>query len=362
MDLDERKSAILKALIEDYIENAEPVGSRTIAKKCPIGLSSATIRNEMSDLEEMGYLAQPHASAGRRPSSMAYRVYVDNLIENIKSTTMELDFLKMKMQENLLELNKLLDFAAKSVSETTGLTAITNIVSPNAGTINHFEIVRISEHYLMFILVTSTGAVKNRQVRILTAVDDESICYIKNIINEEFAGHRMADITPSKIERIKTRFNSNFELLGVILDFITECMEDKHNAQFHMEGKSYMLKAPEFSDTEKIADFLDLVDSKEKIGDLMDGMTEKAGTTVVIGDESPILKDKDLSMVVTSYEAGGGKMGVIGVIGPKRMNYSKVISTLENMSHMMGNLLGDSQSEKKGSVVRAVKKQSKKRE
>lgn len=360
MNLDERKAIILKALIEDYIENAEPVGSRTIAKKCPIGLSSATIRNEMSDLEEMGYLAQPHASAGRIPSNLGYRVYVDSLIENIRSTNNELEFLKAKMQENLLELNKLLDFAAKSVSETTGLTAITNILSPNMGVINHFEIVRMSEHYLMFILVTSVGAVKNRQVRILTPVDEASLNYIKNIINDEFEGCSMAEITPDRIERIKARFNSNFELLGIILDFISECMEDNSSSQVHMNGKSYMLKSPEFADADKIVDFLDLVDNKEKVTKLLSSVSDRAGTTVVIGDESPILKDKDLSLVVTSYEAYDGKKGLIGVIGPKRMNYSKVISTLENMSEMMGNLLGDSQSVKKGSVA-SVKKISKNR-
>ena len=359
MHLDDRKAAILKALIEDYIETAEPVGSRTIAKKCSIGLSSATIRNEMSDLEEMGYLAQPHTSAGRIPSSLGYRVYVDNLIENIKSTNTELEYIKAKMQANLLELNKLLDFAAKTVSETTGLTAITNISSQDMGEIHHFDIVRMSEHYLMFILVTGMGTVKNRQVRILTPVDEDSLDYIKAIINEEFANHKMSDITPDKIERLKARFNSNFELLGVILDFITECMDDKTNPQFYVQGKSYMLKAPEFSDTEKIADFLDLVDNKEKITDLVAGAAKHAGTTVIIGDESPVLKDRDLSLVVTSYEMGDGKNGIIGVIGPKRMNYSKVISTLENMSSMMGNLLGDSCSDKKGSVV-SVKKGNKK--
>ena len=358
MSLDDRKAIILKALIEDYIENAEPVGSRTIAKKCPIGLSSATIRNEMSDLEEMGYLAQPHASAGRIPSNLGYRVYVDSLIENIRSTNNELEFLKAKMQANLLELNKLLDFAAKAVSEETGLTAIANILTPNMGKINHFEIVRMSEHYLMFILVTSVGAVRNRQVRILTPVDEDSVIYIKNIINDEFSGLTMAEITTERIEHLKARFNSNFELLGVILDFITECMED-NSSQFHMDGKSYMLKSPEFSDADKIVDFLDLVDNKENVTNLLSSVSDKAGTTVVIGDESPILKDKDLSLVVTSYEAYDGKKGLIGVIGPKRMNYSKVISTLENMSEMMGNLLGDSNGKKKGSVAR-VKKISKK--
>lgn len=359
MNLDDRKAAILKALIEDYIETAEPVGSRTIAKKCSIGLSSATIRNEMSDLEEMGYLAQPHTSAGRIPSSLGYRVYVDYLIENIKTANAELEYIKAKMQANMLELNKLLDFAAKTVSDATGLTAITNITAPDLGTIHHFDIVRMSEHYLMFILVTSVGAVRNRQVRILTPVDEESLSYIKAIINDEFANKRMSDITPEKIERLKARFNSNFELLGVILDFISECMEDKTASQYSVQGKSYMLKAPEFSDNEKIADFLELVDNKEKITDLVSGATQKAGTTVVIGDESPVLKNKDLSLVVTSYEMEDGKNGVIGVIGPKRMNYSKVISTLENMSAMMGSLLGDSRTDKKGSVV-SVKKRNKK--
>ena len=163
----------------------------------------------------------------------------------------------------------------------------------------------------------------------------------------------MAEIDTEKIEHLKERFNSNFELLGIILDFITECMED-NSSQFHIDGKSYMLKSPEFSDADKIVDFLDLVDNKNNVSNLLSSVSDKAGTTVVIGDESPFLKDKDLSLVVTSYEAYDGKKGLIGVIGPKRMNYSKVISTLENMSDMMGNLLGEKKN-KKGSVVSGKK-------
>ena len=340
MELDKRKAAILKALIEDYIETAEPVGSRTIAKKCDIGLSSATIRNEMSDLEEMGLLAQPHASAGRIPSNMGYRMYVDSLVKKIRTTNAEMEVLKAKMEANLFELNRFLDFAAKTISEKTGLTAITNIRDNTAGSLSHLDIVKITEHYLMFILVTDRGTVRSKQVRILTPVSQQSVDYIKMIVNEELCNHTLDTITPQKIEKIKTRFNSNFEILGMILDFLTETMEEKGTPQLYMSGKSHMLKAPEFSDTGKIMDFLELVDNKENVTDLINSVSQNAGTTVVIGDESPMLKDKDLSMVITSYKAYDGRTGIIGVIGPKRMDYGKVISTLENMSETMENLLG----------------------
>lgn len=340
MELDKRKAAILKALIEDYIETAEPVGSRTIAKKCDIGLSSATIRNEMSDLEEMGLLAQPHASAGRIPSNMGYRMYVDSLVKKIRTTNAEMEVLKAKMEANLFELNRFLDFAAKTISEKTGLTAITNIRDNTAGALNHLDIVKITEYYLMFIMVTDRGTVRSKQVRILTPVSQQSIDYIKMIVNEELCNHTLDTITPQKIEKIKARFNSNFEILGMILDFLTETMEEKGTPQLYMSGKSHMLKAPEFSDTGKIMDFLELVDNKENVTDLINSVSQNAGTTVVIGDESPMLKDKDLSMVVTSYKAYDGRTGIIGVIGPKRMDYGKVISTLENMSETMENLLG----------------------
>lgn len=339
LELDKRKSAILKALIEDYIETAEPVGSRTIAKKCDIGLSSATIRNEMSDLEEMGYLAQPHASAGRIPSNMGYRLYVDSLIKKVKATNKQMEYLKAQMEANLFELNKFLDFAAKTISETTGLTAITNITDNAIGAINHFDMVKITEHYLMFILVTDRGAVRNRQVKILTPVTQDSLNYIKKIINEELEGLTFEEITPLKIEHIKAKFNNNFELLGVILDFLTESMSETTAPQVYMRGKSHTLKAPEFSDTEKIMDFLELVDNREKVNELITSVNKNQGTTVIIGDESPVLKNKDLSMVVSSYKAYDGRTGLIGVIGPKRMDYKKVISTLENMSKAMENLL-----------------------
>lgn len=341
MDLDGRKIAILKALIEDYIETAEPVGSRTIAKKCDIGLSSATIRNEMSDLEEMGYLAQPHTSAGRIPSNLAYRLYVDSLIENIRATSMEMEFIKQKMESHLSELNRFLDFSAKAISDSTGLTAVTGAPTVSSGAISHFEIVKASEHYLMFILVTNTGMIKKRQVRILTPIDENSILYLKKILNEELAGCTLEMITSEKVERLKRKFNDNFELLGIILEFITQTMEAAGGSEYYFSGKSETLKAPEFSSMDKVLGFLDLVEDKEQITSLMNTAAagNKNGITVVIGDESPILRDKDLSMVVSTYKAYGGKNGAIAVIGPKRMNYGKVITTLEAMSKLMSEFL-----------------------
>ena len=346
MDLDGRKIAILKALIEDYIETAEPVGSRTIAKKCDIGLSSATIRNEMSDLEEMGYLAQPHTSAGRIPSNLAYRLYVDNLIENIRATNLEMEFINQKMESHLSELNRFLDFSAKAISDSTGLTAVTGAPRVTSGAISHFEIVKASEHYLMFILVTNTGMIKKRQVRILTPIDDNSILYLKQILNEELAGCTLEMITADKVERLKRRFNDNFELLGIILEFVTQTMEASGGTEYHFSGKSETLKAPEFSSMDKVLGFLDLVDDQEQITSLMNtASSNKNGITVVIGDESPILKNKDLSMVVSTYRAYGGKNGAIAVIGPKRMNYGKVITTLEAMSKLMSDILEHTEGE-----------------
>jgi heat-inducible transcriptional repressor len=341
MSLDERKAAILKALIEDYIETAEPVGSRTIAKKFSIGISSATIRNEMSDLEDMGYLAKPHTSAGRIPSSLGYRMYVDSLIKNIHQTNMELEFIKKKLEANLSELNRFLDFSAKAISDETGLTAITKTPNLNLGAISHFEIVKVHEHYLMFILVTNTGIIKNRQVRILAPVSDSSISYIKTILNEELAGHTMAEITPNKIERLKSRFKNNIELLGVILEFITQTMEDSNNSEYYLTGKSSTLKSPEFANMEKVLGFLDFIESKEQVNSLINSVSGNSGITVIIGDESPILKNNDLSLVISTYKAFGNMRGAIGVIGPKRMNYSKVISTLETVSKMMTDILSD---------------------
>ena len=339
MSLDERKIAILKALIEDYIETAEPVGSRTIAKKFSLGLSSATIRNEMADLEEMGYLAQPHTSAGRIPSNMAYRFYVDSLIERIKATNIEIEFIKSKLEANLSELNKFLDFSARAISDSTGLTTITQTPSITPGAIKHFEILKVSEHYLMLIIVTTTGIIKNRQIRILTPVDESAIHYIKSILNDELSGLSLEGITPRKIERLKSRFNINFELLGVILDFTLETLETSTNNEFYMSGKSSTLKAPEFSDMDKVFSFLELIDNKETVNSLVGTAINKPGITVIIGDENPLLKDKDLSLVVSTYKSYGNRVGAIGVIGPKRMDYGKVISTLETVSRLMSDVL-----------------------
>ena len=348
MSLDERKIAILKALIEDYIETAEPVGSRTISKKFPLGLSSATIRNEMADLEEMGYLAQPHTSAGRIPSNMAYRFYVDSLIERISATNVEMEFIKSKLEANLSELNKFLDFSATAISDSTGLTTITKTPAITTGAIKHFEILKVSEHYLMLIIVTSTGIIKNRQIRILTPISEDAIYYIKNILNEELAGLTLETMTPKRIEHLKSRFNINFELLGVILDFTLETLEEQPDSEFYVSSKSSTLKAPEFTDREKVFSFLELVDNKETVNNLVATALNKPGITVIIGDENPLLKDKDLSLVVSTYKSYGNRVGAIGVIGPKRMDYGKVIATLETVSKLMSDVLEEGGESKNG--------------
>ena len=348
MSLDERKIAILKALIEDYIETAEPVGSRTIAKKFPLGLSSATIRNEMADLEEMGYLAQPHTSAGRIPSNMAYRFYVDSLIERINATNVEMEFIKSKLEANLSELNKFLDFSSKAISDSTGLTTFTQSPGITPGAVKHFEILKVSEHYLMLIIVTTTGIIKNRQIRILTPITEESIYYIKNILNEELAGLTLEAMTPEKIEHLKSRFNTNSELLGVVLDFVLETLEASQSNEFYVSGKASTLKAPEFTDMEKVFSFLELVDNKESVGSLVQTALNKPGITVIIGDENPLLKDKDLSLVVSTYKSYGNRVGAIGVIGPKRMDYGKVMATLETVSKLMSDILEEGGGQENG--------------
>ena len=254
---------------------------------------------------------------------------------------MEMEFIKQKMESHLSELNRFLDFSAKAISDSTGLTAVTGAPTVSSGAISHFEIVKASEHYLMFILVTNTGMIKKRQVRILTPIDENSILYLKKILNEELAGCTLEMITSEKVERLKRKFNDNFELLGIILEFITQTMEAAGGSEYYFSGKSETLKAPEFSSMDKVLGFLDLVEDKEQITSLMNtaAAENKNGITVVIGDESPILRDKDLSMVVSTYKAYGGKNGAIAVIGPKRMNYGKVITTLEAMSKLMSEFL-----------------------
>lgn len=334
--LDERKMLILKAVIDDYIESREPVGSRTIAKKYDMGLSSATIRNEMADLEEMGYLSQPHTSAGRIPSEKGYRLYVDKLMElgglDSEPTKEELDDVRSHMQHKITELSDQLRTASEIVSRLTDYTAISiSGVSSRSKKIKALQVVPVETGKVLIVIVLDDDSVKNIIVAVDKELTPDLIMNISGQCNLIFSGHRAEDINLEMISAVSGGTGVARNLVLPIVDGIFECIRKGGERHFHTEGASRLLTHPEFSDVDKARNLLELLNQEDTMVNLMSECTDASanGLVIRIGSENKLPEMNDCSVVTASYSVDGVEIGTIGVLGPTRMDYSKVISALE---------------------------------
>ena len=310
MEMDERKMKILQAIIDDYILTGVPVGSRTISRKYDMGLSSATIRNEMSDLEELGYLDQPHVSAGRIPSAKAYRLYVDSLMKTGRIRDDSLESVSRHFSGRVHQMEDVIDHAASVISTLTRYTAV--VLPP-----------------------------KGKQPRLQTV----QLVPVSRALTEQLQGHTLAEACEILPEMI-TRMQENEELLQGLYGFLRERQEKPHRPHVAIGGTSNMLNYPEYNDVEKARSFLSLMETRDKLASIIDGNGEMA-FTVRIGPETGVPEMVDCSIVTASYSTRSGQQGTIGVIGPTRMQYSRVMSILSTMGHQLTELFsgGDESNE-----------------
>ncbi len=337
MELDERKTVILKVIIKSYLETGEPVGSRTISKLSGLNLSSATIRNEMSDLVEMGYIEQPHTSAGRIPTDKGYRFYVDSLVtENDQKMTA----VTTQMMQRVDKLEMLLKTIVKSLATNTNYAAL--ISGPNTTTtkIKYLQLSVPGERQVLLLLVLDGNVIKNELLKTEEALDYETAMNLTVMMNNYLSGLTLREITPKIITDIMVQAGSQSSNVKVILDAVVEMLEQgesKHD--IFTSGAKNIIRYPELTDMEKASELISAFEEKDKLNDLVNEVTSLSVTDgpdagnirVYIGGEGPVKNMKDCSLITANYELGDGMKGVIGVIGPKRMDYEKVMKTLQNL-------------------------------
>ena len=331
MTMDARKFRILQAIIDDYILTAIPVGSRTISKKYEMGLSSATIRNEMSDLEELGYLDQPHVSAGRIPSAKAYRLYVDQLLKNGSIRTGDAADVRAYFTNRAQQMEDVISRAAQVLS---GLTHYTSLVMSPKGAelrIRTLQLVPVSSQSALLVIVTDGGIMRDSIIRVGNDMDADAL-------TERLSGHTLSEAL-ALIKETERDMRAERQVLSGVAEFLDAVDNEGGKAKLTLGGASNILNFPEYSDVEKAKCFLSVLETKEKLLKLMENHGEMA-FTVRIGPETGIPELEDCSLVTATYRLSDNTHGTIGVIGPTRMQYGRVLSVLSAMGKQLTDLLG----------------------
>lgn len=328
MFLDERKRRILQAIIDDYIDTAEPIGSRTIARKHELGLSSATIRNEMADLEEMGFLAQPHTSSGRVPSDKGYRLYVDQLMQKHELSTDEIEIIRVAMETRINELSQLIRQASAVLSRFTRYTSMATTPQMKESVIKALQVVPVESGKALVVVVTNAGVVRNNLVKISESIAPDMLIQISNILHKKLSGLTIEQVNMRIISEIAREADIPGELLLPILQSAADCINQIDNAEVYIEGTTNIFNYPEFRDLVKAREFMSLLDEKSSLGKLLADSADDAGIVVRIGSENDISGIKDCSLITATYSLGPAFTGSIGIIGPTRMEYPRVISSM----------------------------------
>lgn len=339
-ELDERKRKILKAIIQTYLETGEPVGSRTISKYTDLNLSSATIRNEMSDLEELGYILQPHTSAGRIPSDMGYRLYVDELM---KEKEQEVSEIKEMMIEKTDRMEKVLKQVVKVLASNTNYATMITGPAYHHNKVKFIQLSKVNEEQLLAVIVTEGNLVKNQIIHLDGAIDDEQILKLNLLLNTQLNGLTVEEISLGIITKLKEQAGVHSGVVSRVLDTIAESISsDAEEVPVYTSGANNIFKYPELSDSSKASELISAFEEKKLLVDMIRDTgpdpTENTGIQVYIGNEGPISTMKDCSVVTASYDLGEGMKGTIGIIGPKRMDYENVVDNLKTLKVQLDNI------------------------
>ena len=332
-ELSERKTKILHAIIKNYLENGEPVGSRTISKYTDLNLSSATIRNEMADLEEMGYIIQPHTSAGRIPSDKGYRLYVDMLMEEKEQ---ELNEMQEQMLDKADKMDQLLKQAARVLATNTNYATMVSTPMNNSNKIKFIQLSMVDEEQVIAVIVLGGNVIKNKIINIDEPISNENLLKLNMLLNTTLNGMAIEEINLGLIARLKEQAGIHSQVVGYVLDAVADAIHLDDDMQIYTSGATNIFKYPELSDNQKASQLLSTLEHTETLQELVNGVNEdpnssENGIQVYIGEESPVQAMKDCSVVTATYELGEGVRGTIGIIGPKRMDYEKVLKTLRTL-------------------------------
>jgi len=340
MNIDERKLAILQAIINDYISTAQPVGSRTIAKKYKLGISSATIRNEMSDLEEMGLLEQPHTSAGRIPSDKGYRLYVDHIMKIKRLLPYEEETIKEELRDKIDEVENFIRKTSKIISQLTKYTSLVMSPQLDACRLRHVHFVPVDSNSLVAVIVTDTGVVKNITMKTTDKVTPDYLESLTRVMNEEFQGVTVEELSRGVVSEEYKRLVYRYHLLDTLIPLLLDSLEGKMCGTVYADGVSNIFNFPEYTDITRAKNFLALMEEKEELLKMINTKRDK-GIHISIGSELESKSIKDCSLVTTTYRVGERVIGKIGIIGPTRMEYARVVGALEFLTEYMDSLMND---------------------
>ena len=341
MELDERKKIILQAVIRNSLETGEPVGSRTISKYTDLNLSSATIRNEMADLEEMGYIVQPHTSAGRIPSDQGYRFYVDALMSEKEREVVEMKELMVQRQD---KMETLLKQIVRVLAQNTQYATMISAPQSRKNKLKFIQLSRVDEQQLLAVVVSEGNVIKNNILHVKEDLSDETLLKLNILLNTNLNGLSIDEINLGMIAVLKQQAGIHSDIVSEVIDALAEALRAEEDLEVYTSGTNNIFRYPELADQRKASELITAFEEKQALGELLQGVTEDAagtGIQVYIGAETPVQSMKDCSVVTATYELGDGMKGTIGIIGPKRMDYDKVVGTLRTLQTKLDELYRD---------------------
>ena len=331
MELDERK------------ETGEPVGSRTISKYSDLNLSSATIRNEMSDLEEMGYIIQPHTSAGRIPSDKGYRLYVDHILED---KDQEIQEFKDLMVERTDKLEQMLQRLVKALAANTNYATMVSTPAVRGNKLKFIQLSKVNSTQILAVIMIEGNLVRNKVIDVTEELDQETVLKLNILLNSVLNGLSIEEINLGMIQNLKEQAGIHSELVASVIDAVAEVIHAEDEVKIYTSGATNIFRYPELSDNGKASEIISTFEEKQELTDLVNQTLENSesrGIQVYIGQESPIQAMKDCSVVTATYELGGGLQGTIGIIGPKRMDYENVLKTLKTLTEQLDRIYNKEQ-------------------
>ncbi len=351
MDISERQLQILQAIIMNYLETAEPVGSRTISRRFPLGISSATIRNEMADLEELGLVEQPHTSAGRIPSAKAYRLYVNELMQKDTVTDEQWELVRSILQKKSLQLDSLLREIGDLLATVTSYTTIVTTPHLTKSRLKHLQLIPLDNSSVVLVAITDGNMVSNHIIPIKAGYTQEDLNRLTEKLNEELCGLTLSDISLSLLSKIKKETHMDEAMMDSFMEALHDTLHSVDDVGVYTSGASNMLNFPEFSDINRARGFMEFLQKKEEVKRLVkpeietgDLSPEEGQVRIAIGSENKVEQLSDCSVITATYRYKDMELGSISVVGPMRMDYDRVVGSLKYIAHDFPRLF-DSQQE-----------------
>lgn len=337
--MSERRRKILRVVVENYIQTAEPIGSKAIAEKAGLTCSSATIRNELAALEKLGYLEQPHTSAGRIPSPQGYRLYVNELMEQHKLSMQETERINQALNVKMRELDRVIDQAGRLVSQMTNYPAFSLTAGGSQITITRYDLLMVDSSSFIAVVMTSSNAVKNKLIRLPTDITEPQLQLLNTLLNASFTGKSLSELNPELMRVAEKAAGSSYGLISLVVSFAMDVLEDLGHSPVRTAGVGHLLESPEYQDIDKAHKLMTYLSDDPSFSQMSLPIFQgNEDTKILIGPENVAEELKDTSVVLASYDIGEGMKGVIGVVGPTRMDYAKVTAKLSYLADNLSKL------------------------